>query len=125
MTVPFLTIAPDSRAGAMGDAGVATTPDLNSQNHNPAKYPFIENDFGVAISYTPWLRQLVDDINLAYLSGYKKIGGNQVISSSLRYFSLGNITFTDNVGNTMGDYKPNEFAFDVGYSHPWCFRHYR
>jgi len=114
--VPFLTIAPDSRAGAMGDAGVATTPDINSQHHNASKYAFMENDFGISISYTPWLRQLVDDINLAYVAGYTKIGGGQVVSGSLRYFSLGDITFTDNVGNVTGQHRPNEFAFDVGYS---------
>lgn len=114
--VPFLTIAPDSRAGAIGDAGVSTTPDLNSQHHNPSKYAFMKNDFGISISYTPWLRQLVNDINLAYLAGYKKIGGGQTLSGSLRYFSLGDITFTDQVGNVTGQHKPNEFAVDFGYS---------
>lgn len=114
--VPFLTIAPDSRSGAMGDAGVSTSPDLNSQHHNPSKYPFMANDFGISISYTPWLRQLVNDINLAYISAYKKIGGGQVLSTSLRYFSLGDITFTDAYGNTTGQHKPNEFAIDMGYS---------
>jgi hypothetical protein len=114
--VPFLTIAPDSRSGAMGDAGVATSPDLNSQHHNPAKYSFMKNDFGVSISYTPWLRQLVNDINLAYITGYKKIGGGQTLSGSLRYFSLGEITFTDISGNITGQHKPNEFAIDFGYS---------
>jgi hypothetical protein len=72
ISVPFLTIAPDSRAGAMGDAGVATSPDINSLHWNPAKYAFIEDDMGMAVSYTPWLRNLVDDINLAYLTGYKR-----------------------------------------------------
>jgi len=114
--VPFLTIAPDSRAGALGDAGVSTSPDINSQHHNPSKYAFMKNDFGISISYTPWLRQLVNDINLAYIAGYKKIGGGQVISTSLRYFSLGDITFTDQVGNVTGQHKPNEFAYDIGYS---------
>lgn len=114
--VPFLTIAPDSRAGAMGDAGVATIPDINSQHHNPSKYVFMDKDFGVSISYTPWLRQLVNDINLAYLAGYKKIGGHQVISASLRYFSLGDITFTNMSGQVTGQHKPNEFAIDVGYN---------
>lgn len=114
--VPFLTIAPDSRAGAMGDAGVSTTPDLNSQHHNPSKYSFMKKDFGISISYTPWLRKLVNDINLAYLTGYKKIGGGQTLSGSLRYFSLGDITFTDQVGNVTGQHRPNEFALDFGYS---------
>jgi hypothetical protein len=114
--VPFLTIAPDSRSGAMGDAGVATTPDINSQNHNASKYPFMKKNYGIAISYTPWLRQLVDDINLAYVSGYTKIGAGQVVSGSLRYFSLGDITFTDINGSVIGQHRPNEFSIDGGYS---------
>lgn len=115
--VPFLTIAPDSRAGAMGDAGVATSPDISSQHWNPAKYPFIEGSGGVAISYSPWLRKLVNDINLAYLVGYKKLPDNQVISASLRYFSLGNIVFTNIFGTPDGrQFNPNEFALDAAYS---------
>ncbi len=114
--VPFLTIAPDSRSGAMGDAGVSTSPDINSQHHNPAKYAFMKNDFGVSISYTPWLRQLVNDINLAYLAAYKKIGGGQTLSGSLRYFSLGDITFTNMNGEVTGQHRPNEFAIDFGYN---------
>jgi hypothetical protein len=114
--VPFLMVTPDSRAGGMGDMGVATSPDANSQHWNPAKYSFIDQDFGVSISYTPWLRALVDDIELLYLSGYRKFRGGNAIAASLRYFSLGNITFTDNVGSTLRDFKPNEFAFDVSYS---------
>lgn len=115
-SVPFLTIAVDSRAGSMGDAGVATLPDANSQHHNPAKYVFMDKDVGMSISYTPWLRKLINDINLGYLTGYKKIGKKQVVSASLRYFSLGNITFTDIVGNVTGQFNPNEFAVDVAYS---------
>jgi hypothetical protein len=114
--VPFMTITPDSRAGAMGDVGVATSPDVNSQNWNPAKYPFIESEGGVALSYTPWLRKLINDINLAYLAGFYKFADNQVISASLRYFSLGQIVFTNNYGTPQGVYVPNEFAVDVGYS---------
>lgn len=114
--VPFLTIAPDSRAGALGDAGAATAPDVSSQNWNLAKYAFIEGNGGFAISYTPWLRSLIPDINLAYLSGYYRVDDQQVISSSLRYFSLGSITFTDYNGTVTGQYNPNEFAFDAGYS---------
>lgn len=114
--VPFLTIAPDSRAGAMGDAGVATSPDMNSQHWNPAKYAFIESDMGVALSYSPWLRNLVDDINLAYLAGFKRIDEQQVVSASLRYFSLGSITFRNGYGDLIGQQNPNEFAFDVAYS---------
>ena len=114
--VPFLSITPDSRAGGMGDAGVATTPDLNSQHWNPAKYAFMESEMGVALSYSPWLRNLVDDINLAYLVGYKKIDDVQTVSSSLRYFSLGDIVFTSDFGEYMGQQSPNEFAIDLGYS---------
>ena len=114
--VPFMTITPDSRAGALGDVGVATAPDINSQNWNPAKYPFMESDGGVAISYTPWLRKLINDINLAYLTGFYKFRDQQVISASLRYFSLGEIIFTNNYGTPQGIYVPNEFAIDAGYS---------
>ena len=114
--VPFLTIAPDSRAGAMGDAGVATSPDMNSQHWNPAKYAFIESELGVGLSYTPWLRNLVDDINLAYLVGYKKLDDLQTISASLLYFSMGEITFRDNFGNYQGLQNPNEFAIDMAYT---------
>jgi len=114
--VPFLTIAPDSRGGAMGDIGAATTPDVNSQHYNIGKYPFIEHEGGFAISYTPWLRNLIPDINLAYLSGYYKLGDKQVISGSLRYFSLGKIVFTDINGQVQREGNPNEFAVDAGYS---------
>ena len=114
--VPFMTITPDSRAGALGDVGVATSPDIMSQNWNPAKYPFIESEGGVALSYTPWLRKLINDINLAYLVGFYKFRDNQVISGSLRYFSLGQIVFTNSYGTPQGIYVPNEFAVDAGYS---------
>lgn len=114
--VPFLTIAPDSRAGAMGDVGVATAPDISSQHWNAAKYVFMEGQGGVALSYTPWLRRLIPDINLAYLVFYKKLDGLQSVSGSLRYFSLGNIVFTDIYGTAQGQFNPNEFAIDAGYS---------
>ena len=114
--VPFLSITPDSRAGGMGDAGVALTPDVNSQHWNPAKYVFMESDMGVGLSYSPWLRNLVDDINLAYLVGYKKIDDVQSFSASLRYFSLGDIVFTSEFGTILNTQKPNEFAIDFGYS---------
>ena len=114
--VPFLLIAADSRAGAMGDAGVATLPDANCMQFNPAKFPFIKTDAGLSISYTPWLRALIDDINLGYLSLYKKFAGKQVVSASLKYFSLGNITFTDINANVIGQYNPNEYSIDVAYS---------
>ncbi|MCY1721353.1 type IX secretion system outer membrane channel protein PorV [Prolixibacteraceae bacterium Z1-6] len=114
--VPFLAITPDSRAGGMGDAGVGTSADVNSQHWNPAKYIFMESDMGVGLSYSPWLRNLVDDINLAYLSGYKKIDEVQAVSASLRYFSLGDIVFTSDIGEFNGQQSPNEFAIDLGYS---------
>ncbi|HHJ09449.1 MAG TPA: type IX secretion system outer membrane channel protein PorV [Bacteroidetes bacterium] len=114
--VPFLTITPDSRAGGMGDVGVATTPDINSQHWNAAKYPFINGNGGIALSYSPWLRNLVNDINLAYLVGYLRINKLQTVSMSLRYFSLGNIVFTDDWGNTTRSFNPNEFAVDAAYA---------
>jgi hypothetical protein len=114
--VPFLTIAPDSRAGAMGDVGAATSPDINSMHWNPAKYAFIETKAGLAVSYTPWLRNLVGDIDLATLSGFYKIDKQQVIAASLVYFSLGEIDFRDGNGAAIKQGKPNEFAFDVAYS---------
>ncbi|MDF1574670.1 MAG: type IX secretion system outer membrane channel protein PorV [Bacteroidales bacterium] len=114
--VPFLTIAPDSRSGAMGDVGAATTPDVNSQHWNIGKYAFVDSKGGFAISYTPWLRNLIPDINLAYLTGFFRVDEQQVISTSLRYFSLGNITFTNIDGSFAGQHNPNEFAVDAGYS---------
>lgn len=114
--VPFLTIAPESRSGAMGDIGVATTPDINSIKYNVAKYSFSESSSGLSVSYTPWLKKLVSDINLLYLSGFKKLGDKQVISGSLTYFSLGNIQFLDDYGSFVKDYTPNEFAIKGGYS---------
>ena len=115
-SVPFLLIAPDSRAGAMGDAGVASSPDANSMHWNPSKYAFVTKQTGISISYTPWLKALVPDISLAYLSGYYKLNKTGVIATSLRYFSLGDITFTDIIGNTIGQFRPNEFAYDIGYA---------
>lgn len=115
-TVPFLTIAPDSRAGAMGDIGVATMPDVNSQHWNAAKYPFVKGEFGVSLAYTPWLRNVVNDINLGYLSAYYRFDEKQVVSASLKYFSLGEVIFRDMDGVLVGNYNPNEFAVDAGYS---------
>ncbi len=114
--VPFLTIAPDSRAGAMGDVGAATSPDVYSMHWNPSKFAFIDGKGGVGISYSPWLRNLVPDINIAYLSGYTRIDAKQVLSGSLIYSSLGEIVFTDDFGNMQQVFRANEFAVDVGYS---------
>ncbi len=116
VAVPFLTVAPDSRAGAMGDAGIATSPDVYSMHWNPAKFAFTENDFGAALSYTPWLRSLINDINLAHLAGYKRLDNYQVIAASLTYFSLGEIIFTNMAGEPDGQHTPNEFAVDAAYS---------
>ena len=114
--VPSHSIAPDARAGGMGDIGAATTPDVNSQFWNPAKYVFMESDAGFSISYTPWLRKLVSDIDLAYVSGYWKLDKQQAFSTSLRYFSLGNIDIVDIQGTFMQSAHPNELAVDLGYS---------
>jgi hypothetical protein len=114
--VPFLTIAPDSRAGAMGDVGVATSPDIFSMHWNPAKFAFIDGKAGVGISYAPWLRNLVPDINIAYLGGFYRFDDKQVASASLVYSSLGDVPFTDEYGNLERTFKPNEFSFDLGYS---------
>src|SRR5665647_499533 len=108
--VPFLTITPDSRHGGMGDVGVATSPDANSQYLNPSKYAFTEGKFGFSLSYTPWLRELVNDINLAYLSGYYRIDDMQVIGSSLRFFSMGDITLTSETQPNIATVSPSEFA---------------
>lgn len=114
--VPFLLITPDSRGGALGDCGVASSPDANSMHWNPAKYVMADKDFGLSMSYTPWLRQLVPDISLSYLAGYKKIGKMGAVAGSLRYFTLGSIQFTDINGASIGTYKPSEIAVDGGYS---------
>jgi hypothetical protein len=114
--VPFLLITPDSRAGGMGDVGAASTPDISSIHWNPSKLAFVDKKMGLGVSYTPWLRALVPDINLAYLSGYYKTKKSGTIGASLRYFSLGDITFTDANGNTVGQFRPNEFALDVAYA---------
>jgi hypothetical protein len=114
--VPFMMIAPDARSGAMGEAGVATEPDANSMHWNPAKYAFIDKDFGFGIGYSPWLRRLVNDINIAYVSGFGRIDDKSTVAATLRYFSLGDITFTDEFGNDLGTYRPNEFALDATYA---------
>jgi hypothetical protein len=113
---PFLLISPDSRSAAMGDLGAATSADANSIHWNASKLAFIEGDGGMAISAAPWLRQLVPDIWFYYMSGYKKIDDKSTIGMSLRYFTLGNIQFTDNQGTSTGDYEPKEFALDGAYA---------
>lgn len=113
-SVTSQTIAPDARAAGMGDVGAATDPDVNSQYWNPAKYPFCISRAGVALNYTPWLRQLVNDMDLAYLAGYYRIGDYSAVSASLRYFSLGEVMMDENsAGMTI---SPYEMSVDVAYS---------
>jgi len=116
--VPFLRISPDARSGAMGDVGIALSPDANAQYWNVAKLATSEKKAGASVTYTPWLKELVPDVWLGYVSGYVKFGegDNQAISASLRYFNLGNINYTNGFGDPVGDGKPREFSFDVGYS---------
>lgn len=114
--VPFLRISPDARAGAMGDLAIATTPDASSSYFNLGKVPFNELNTGLNLTYTPWLKRLVNDVYLASLAGYHKLDENGAISASLRYFSLGQIQFTDNFGNPLQSFNPREFGIDVGYS---------
>lgn len=114
--VPFLMISPDARAGGMGDQGVSSAPDANSIHWNPSKLAFIEKKSGIAVSYTPWLKALVNDIFLGYLAFYNKLPNDQTVGASLRYFSLGNITFTNDKGDVLRDFKPNEFSLDLTYS---------
>lgn len=112
-SVTSLSIAPDARAGAMGDVGAATEADANSQYWNPAKYPFNIARAGVSVSYTPWLRKLVNDINLANMAGFYRIGDYSAVSASLRFFSLGGVLLSDMEDMTI---NPYEFAVDAGYS---------
>lgn len=114
--VPSLTVNADARAGGMGEAGAATSPDANSQYWNPSKYVFSESSAGFVINYTPWMKKIVDDINLLYAAGYWKFQERQAISASLRYFSMGEITVTNESGEHQGSTSPYELAVDVAYS---------
>lgn len=118
VAVPSLQIAPDARGGGMGDIGVASMPDIYSQYWNAAKYPFITGNAGFSISYTPWLSKLVNDIDLVYLSGFWKFGGENLnaISASLRYFSLGDVDIFDQNTDYVMAVSPHEFTFDMAYS---------
>ncbi|MBR4533964.1 MAG: type IX secretion system outer membrane channel protein PorV [Bacteroidaceae bacterium] len=122
-SVPMLTIAPDARGGGIADVGAATEADVNSQYWNPAKYPLCVARAGLGLSYTPWLRKIVSDINLANVSGFYRIGDYSAISGSLRYFSLGEVELWDNFSESMSSgassgmtVKPYELAFDAAYS---------
>ncbi|WP_347159638.1 type IX secretion system outer membrane channel protein PorV [Pontibacter chitinilyticus] len=113
--VPILTVAPDARSAALGDAGVAISPDANTPHWNPAKLGFVQNDMSVSLSYSPWLRNIVDDMSLSYLSGYKKLSETSAISASLLYFDLGDIQFIDANRLPIQDYSPKEYAISVAY----------
>jgi hypothetical protein len=115
--VPFLRISPDARTGGMGDVGLATAPDANSGFYNLGKIPFNTSKASIGVTYTPWLKDLgLNDVYLASLAGYYKLDDQQAINASLRYFSLGNIQFTDASGNDLNTFSPKEFGIDVGYS---------
>lgn len=114
--VPFLLITPDSRAAGMGDAGVATTPDANANYWNAAKLAFIDKGYGVSGSYTPWLGKIVNDMSIFYLSGFYKITNEQTVAASMKYFDLGAVQLRDGANNSLGDFNPRDFAFDVTYS---------
>lgn len=114
--VPFLRISPDARAAGMGDLGLATSPDANASFWNLAKVPYNTTKGGISLSYTPWLKDILSDVYLASVAGFYKFDDQQAISGSLRYFSLGNIQFTDNLGNDLNTFRPREFGVDVGYS---------
>jgi hypothetical protein len=114
--VPFLRISPDARSGGMGDLGVATSPDAGAGLWNMGKVAFNKSKGGIVATYTPWLKDLVNDVYLASLSGYVKFDDNQALTGSVRYFSLGNIQFTDAFGQDLSEFRPREFGIDVGYS---------
>lgn len=114
--VPFVSIAPDARGGSMGDCGVSSEPDVYSMHYNPAKYVYLKDKLSFGLGYSPWLRNLVSDMNLAYLAGAYKINDRSAVAASLRYFSCGEIDFRDPNNNEMGKYSPNEWAFDATYS---------
>ncbi len=115
-SVQMLNIAPEARGTSMGDAGVASTPDINSQSWNPAKYVRMDSKAGAELSITPWLRNIISDINLFHLVGYYKINARNAVSASIKYFSLGELEFYNDNGDLQGNYDPNEFAIDAAYS---------
>jgi hypothetical protein len=114
--VPFLVISPDARHAALGEVGVATSPDANSTYWNAGKLGFIDKKYGATLSYTPWLGKIVNDMSISYLSGFYKIDQEQAVNASIRYFDLGDISFRDANNNPLGDFNPREFAFDASYS---------
>lgn len=121
--LPFLGINADSRSGAMGDAGTALSPNSSSTMWNTAMLNFAESKSEIGVSYTPWLRQLTNDMHLSYLSGFTRVGERHVVGGALRYFSLGEITFTDQGGNYIREFKPNEFELTLSYAFKLAERH--
>jgi hypothetical protein len=113
--VPILTLSPDARGAALGDAGVATSPDANAAFYNPGKLGFVDYKYAISPSYSPWLRQITDDMSLSYLSGYGKVGDRGAIAASLMYFSLGQIDYRDGSNLPTGSFNPKEYAFTVSY----------
>jgi hypothetical protein len=114
--VPFLRISPDARAGGMGDVGISTAPDASSGFYNLSKVPFAKSNSGIALNYTPWLRDITKDVYLVAASGYYKLDDEQAINMGVRYFNMGNIDFTDAMGNPIGSSRPREFGVDFGYT---------
>jgi len=114
--VPFLVISPDARHAALGDAGVATSPDANSTYWNPGKLAFIQSKYGASASYTPWLGKIVNDMSISYLTGFYKINRESAFNLSLKYFDMGEITFTNNVAAVTGQFSPRDYSFDGSYS---------
>jgi len=116
VAVPILNVVPDARAAGMGDMGVATSPDINSQHWNAAKYPFALSKMGIGLSYVPWLQSLVSDVDIAYLTYYNRVDNMQSVSGSIRYFGLGEMAIINENGEKFTDVKPYECAFDVAYA---------
>jgi hypothetical protein len=114
--VPILGVSPDARSGAMGDVGVAISPDVNSIHWNPSKLAFLPDKYGFSLSYTPWLQRIAPDINLGYLAGYYRLDERNVLGASLKYFSLGKIDLKGETNDDRGSYSPNELAFDLTYA---------
>lgn len=114
--VPFMTIAPDARSGAMGDVGSAISPDANSAHWNASKLALIDKKYGFSLAYTPWLGKIINDMSISYLSGYYKLSREQAVAMSLRYFDLGDIFFTDEFGVNNGQFSPREIAIDATYA---------
>ena len=115
--VPFVSIAPDAHAGAMGDCGVVTVPDVYSMYYNPAKYAFLKDRISFGLGYTPWLRAIVPDMNFANTAAAFKINDHSAVAGTLRYFSCGEIEYRDQYNQSLGTYRPNEFAMDIAYSY--------